>query len=166
MSTFVMPKSSSDVEEKEIWPKDWYIMELMKEPYRAKNNALKAMEEAQEKSEDVDDELAAKAGHNIVFELRSVDNEPQFNGELFTKYLPDFNEGDDERPGFTMKTREDDKVADLTAYAEAFNPDAEVDDEVGFQVGRKAQFMVQPGIWQGRERNELDMNVHPRPVVD
>lgn len=106
MPTFNLGKPIDDVIDPELMPKDWYPFTIYKEPTQEPNKVLKA-----------GDPTADKAGHNVVVDVRCID-ESEHRGRIFRIWLGLPGVGDKERTNPTTgATTLDDKVKRNAKFA-------------------------------------------------
>ena len=138
MATFVMPKSVDDIQEPILLPEDWYVCRITKEPTLEDNRTAALLKKGEMSP---DDPKAAKAGKNIVVSLATVSDIPEYNGRMFTLWLPYPGPGDDSRYDGRGQSYEDSKIARIAEYCKAFSGRGDGSD-MNFAEGMQAQVYV------------------------
>jgi len=159
MAVFSVGKDFSEVQEAQLMPEDWYVMEISAEPEQASNKAMK------DGGPD-----APKAGFNIVVKLKSLSEDAEFSGRPFTIWLSLPNTTD-EGEFINGQDKVDWKLEKIAKIAAAFNGIADwkqlAGDEINLAQGMRAKCYVTQGIGMDGQtpRNDIDtMNMTPQPV--
>ncbi len=123
ITTFAFPKTMEEVTPPVILPKDWYDVEIVKQPVIRMNNTLK---DAVGNVENPPEELVRlalesdeKAGFNLVIELKVEHPDERFNGMTFTIWLGWPSEQDEHRWSRGQK-KSDAKMVRIADFIEKF----------------------------------------------
>lgn len=160
MPVFSVGKDFNDVQEAQLMPEDWYVMEISAEPEQMPNKAMK-----------VGGPDAEKAGFNIVVKLKSISEDPEYSGRPFTIWLSLPN-ATDEGEFINGQDKVDWKLQKIAKIAAAFNGISDwkqlTGDEINLAKGMRAKCYVTQGIGMDEQtpRNDIDtMNMTPQPVA-
>ena len=158
MAVFSVGKDFSEVQEAQLMPEDWYLMEISVEPTQEPNEAMRNLGPD-----------AEKAGFSIMVKMKSLAEEAEFAGRPFTIWLSLPNATDEGlfvngQPKVDWKLE---KIAQVTAaFAGVEDWKTLQGDEVELGVGMRARFYVTQGLSRDGQRtiNEINlMNFAPRP---
>lgn len=159
MAIFSLDKNFEDVQEAQLLPEDWYVMEILEEPQQAPNKAMKE-----------GGPQADKAGYNIVLRLRTVSEVPEYSGRVLTVWLSLPNDSD-KGEYIQGQSKEDWKLERIAKVAAAFkgldNWKELEGDEISLEKGMQARFYIVQtlGLDGTTARNEVDlMNTAPQPA--
>lgn len=133
MAVFEQGKNVTDIQEGELLPEDWTIMEILDEPKRMENKVMKAA------GADAD-----KAGYNIVLRLGvHMPDLPEFHHREFTIWLSEPAVGDDSRynPRDGMSI-EDTKIKRNAEISSAFCNEKITGSAIYFEKGQQAMFYI------------------------
>lgn len=108
MSELEFGKSIDDIEAPELLPEGWYEMEVTQEPEVMPNEAYKS---------NPSDE---KAGHNWVVRMKSVSEEPMYDGRRFTIWLGIPAKKDENKWTSNGQKVYDAKMSRIVQFVEAF----------------------------------------------
>ena len=166
MATFNIGIGKDDIQEGVLLAEDWYTMEIIKEPFEDKNSHWKAAGEKLPFKEA--SAINEKAGKNIVLRLKVESDTPEFNGRVFTKWLPLPNANDEGQYMNDGQPKADWKADVIHKWVAAFGGSSE-GAEVSMAEKQKALVYVLQGIdnregSDGAAVNEISMNVHPRAI--
>ncbi len=157
--TFNLGKDAGDIQEAELMPTDWYNFEISGDPEQEPNKVLKAVNEGDE----VD--TPEKAGYNIVVNLRSISDTPEFNGRPFRMWLPLPTEADKSNYTPIGQTVEDSKVERIAQFASTFSGVDVEGDTISLGKGMKGSLYVNQQLDQSGQnlRNSIDPFAGARP---
>jgi len=129
MATFNLTKAANDTAEPELMEEGWYKMRLSKDPKEEDNSAKRT------------NPADPKAGTNLVLRMTSMSDVPEFNGRMFTVWLPIPKPGDSDQ--YTQgQTVEDAKIDRIAAHVDAFTGDTLEGDTFDLSQGMMAYFEV------------------------
>ena len=169
MARFPMSKRPEDIEVGFLLPEDWYTVEITAEPELKPNRAKQNVNESLQKEEVPLDEDLEKSGYNINIKVATVDcPDPAFNRRMFTLYIPEPREGDEDRFNQRGQSFENMFLERKWKIFLAFHPSATLADEPEFNIGDRAQvYITQQKSFSGTDlQNAVEMNFIPRPVSE
>ena len=108
MSELEFGKSIDEIEAPELLPEGWYTMEVTQEPEVMPNEAYK------------NNPADEKAGHNWVVRLKTVSEEPIYDGRRFTIWLGVPKAGDEGKYTSNGQKIYDAKMQRIVGFVEAF----------------------------------------------
>lgn len=142
-ATLSFGKNVDDIEQPPLLPEDWYVVEVREVPQVKANKA---------KLNDPEDE---KAGNNWVVPVKTVTDEPEFNGRYFTLFFPLPRPGDDEKRTPQGMTVEDQCIERIGEFVKKFGGTVS-GDEVQLGVGARGQVYVEQQVFGGEPRNSVN----------
>jgi hypothetical protein len=129
MSELEFGKSIDEIEAPELLPEGWYGMEVTQEPEVLPNEAYK--------SNPADE----KAGHNWVVRLKTVSEEPMYDGRRFTIWLGVPTEKDENKWTSQGQKVYDAKMQRIVQFVEAFGGITS-GKQVSLRQGAKGQVYI------------------------
>jgi len=155
MTTILLPKDISSIQEPEALPEDYYKLRIVEEPTIIPN-----------KKKELGGVNAPGAGDNLFMRLRVISENPEFNGRSFRKWIPLPNEAD--KLDFTTmgQSKEDFKMSMLAKISAGFSGIEPEGNEINLQAGQEAWVYVTQGLDQTGTRfmNEVDFMSQIKPV--
>ena len=150
-ATLTFNKNVDDIEQPELMPEDWYVMELRDAPEVKPNKAMQ------------NDPESEKAGKNWVVPLVVATGDEEFDGRWFTLFLPLPKPGDDKKRTPMGQTVEDQAMERIGQFVEAFGGNIQ-GDTVSVKKGMRGQCYVDRQVLNGEPRNGINMFAGFKPA--
>lgn len=168
MPTFNLGKDAGDVQEPELMPMDWYNFEISADPEQEPNKWSSALANGDETVNTNKGPLPVdptRTGYNIVVNLRTISDVPEFNGRPFRVWIPLPTEYDKTHYTPIGQTLEDSWVERAAQFASAFSGVNVDGDTVDLSAGMKGMLYVNQQLDQSGQnmRNNIDYFAGARP---
>jgi len=163
LATFDVGIGKDDIQEGVLLPEDWYNMTIMKEPFKDKNSHWKGAGEKLSFKDAV--AINEKSGENIVVRLKVESSTPEFQGRVFTKWLPLPNPTDADHFMNDGQPKADWKAGVIHKWVEAFGGVSE-GKEISLSENQRALVYVIQEVddRDGETINSISMNVDPKSL--
>ena len=138
MTTLQFRKAVEEIEEPTLMPVDWYQVEITEEP---------DFEDNSKKKKGLSEEEGA--GQNLVVNLRTIHDDPEFSGRYFRLWLPWPNESDEEARDGRGQRKSDSKMKRIAEFVTAFGGDVD-GSELVVKAGMSGQVYIDQNIPPGQ----------------
>jgi len=146
MTIIRLPKNIDEIQEPEALPEDYYKVRIIEEPEVVKNKK--------------------KTGNNLILSLRTISENPSYNGRPFRKWIS-LPTAEDANSFTSMgQSKEDFKMGMLKKISEGFSGLSADGNEISLQAGMEAWVYITQGLDQSGTRltNDLDFMSEIKPV--